>query len=66
MATKHVHRYTIRAELGGDIEYDPAKPETYTAALEQVAAVRKVLIDAGATIKHESAKPVIVRSNGDE
>lgn len=65
MAKKTVHRFTIRGEIKGEIEYDGTKPESYAAALAVVAEKRKALTDAGAEITHESGKPITVRSGSD-
>lgn len=61
MATKTVHRYRIDARIEGEIPYDPAKPETYTAALDAVATKREALADIGAKITHDRSGPITVR-----
>lgn len=61
MATRNVHRYTIRAEVSGEIEFDQSKPDSYAAALVQVDQKREALKAAGARITHDVGKPVTVR-----
>lgn len=56
-----LHRYTIRAEISGEIEYDPADPKTYVDALEAVNMKRKGLADLGAKIVHDRSGPVKAR-----
>ncbi len=61
MAT-HLYRHRITAVIERDIPYDPAKPETFQAALQTVADQRKALAEmAGCTIKTDAGKPVAVR-----
>ena len=58
---KHVLRYTMKCRLGADIEYDPTKPETYTAALQAVQAKKKALEDLGADMTAYSVAPAKIK-----
>ena len=60
--SKNVLRYTLTlANLTGEIGYDPAKPESYTAALQTLADLRVKLHGAGVTVEKETARPVVVK-----
>lgn len=58
---KTVHRFRLDASIRGEIEFDSAKPETYTAALAKVDEKRKALMSAGAEITRDEGKPVSSR-----
>lgn len=58
---KTVHKYRLDATIRGEIEYDAAKPESYTAALATVAEKRQALITAGAEITKDDGAPKVVR-----
>lgn len=60
--TKNVLRYTLSlANLTGEIDYDPATPSSYTAALQKLADLRAKLQAAGVVVEKETARPVVVR-----
>lgn len=61
MAMQTMHRYTLRAEIKGEIPYDATKPESYADALAKVAEKRAALQQAGATILVDKGQPVVVR-----
>ena len=61
--SRNVLRYSLLlAPIMGEFEYDPAKPATYTAALQSLADLRAKLAAAGVTVTRESAKPVSVKA----
>lgn len=59
---KFLHKHTLCARIELELPYDPNDGgESYTKALQTVAAKRKLLIEAGAEITKDSGKPVVSR-----
>lgn len=61
MATKHIVRYCLQAQIDGEIAYDPTDPGSYTKALVAIDEKRKGLVGLGAKVTKDAAKPVAVR-----
>ena len=59
--TKLVYRWSLHAELSGELAFDLQDPASFTKALQHVADKRKLLQDMGATVTKDVGKPVIAK-----